>query len=237
MPSRRAVLLSSVAAVAARNASAASGKMTLSIHQNTSSGAGYRKSLEGWARAGIKNVEITSTLLDEFLKTDSLAAAGRVLTDLGLTPVSCACGVGGLGAESESRHGPRPRSAARFASLALTISKALATTRFNGGLQGRRGQRARRRGGCQTVSHDGDGRIPQFAHLDAADCAEDDPHRGPSEPAGPIRSLSLLVGLNKLEDPDPIRRRHRSCPFSGARHAARAPDNTTRFIPVTAFLH
>ena len=70
--------------------------MTLAIHQNTSAGAGYRKSLEGWARAGIKNVEITAQLLDEFLKTDSLAAARRVLTDLGLTPVSCACGVQGL---------------------------------------------------------------------------------------------------------------------------------------------
>ena len=33
--------------------------------------AGYRRSLEGWARAGIKNVEITAQLLDEFLKTDS----------------------------------------------------------------------------------------------------------------------------------------------------------------------
>ena len=70
--------------------------MTLAIHQNTSAGAGYRESLEGWARAGIKNVEVTAALLDEFLKTDSLPAARRVLTDLGLTPVSCACGVGGL---------------------------------------------------------------------------------------------------------------------------------------------
>ena len=34
-------------------------KMTLAMHQNTSNGAGYRKSLEGWARAGIKDVEIT----------------------------------------------------------------------------------------------------------------------------------------------------------------------------------
>jgi 2-keto-myo-inositol isomerase len=84
------------AVMAARPASAASGKMTLAIHQNTSAGAGYRKSLEGWSRAGIKYVEITNTLLDEFLKTDSLAAARRVLTDLGLTPVSCACGVAGL---------------------------------------------------------------------------------------------------------------------------------------------
>jgi sugar phosphate isomerase/epimerase len=73
-----------------------SGGMTLAIHQNTSASAGYRKSLEGWARAGIKNVEITAQLLDDFLKADSLAAAGRVLTDNGLTPVSCACGVNNL---------------------------------------------------------------------------------------------------------------------------------------------
>ena len=34
--------------------------------------------------------------LDEFLKTDSRAAARRVLSDLGLTPVSGACGVTGI---------------------------------------------------------------------------------------------------------------------------------------------
>ena len=79
----------------AREASAA-GKMTLAIHQNTSAGAGYRGSLEGWTRAGIKHVELTSVLVDGFLKTDSLAAARRVLSDLGLTPVSVACGVTGL---------------------------------------------------------------------------------------------------------------------------------------------
>ena len=76
--------------------SGASGKMTLAIHQNTSAAAGYRKSLEGWAKAGIRNVEITGQLLDDFLKTDSLAAAKSVLADNGLTPVSCACGVNGL---------------------------------------------------------------------------------------------------------------------------------------------
>ena len=64
--------------------------MTLSIHQNTSRAAGFRKSLEGWAKAGIKFVEITDVLLDEFLKTETLAAAKRVLGDLGLTPVSSA---------------------------------------------------------------------------------------------------------------------------------------------------
>jgi 2-keto-myo-inositol isomerase len=66
------------------------GKMSLCLHQNTSRAAGYRQSLEGWAKAGIKNVELTDVMLEEFLKTDSLAAARRVVSDLGLTPVSCA---------------------------------------------------------------------------------------------------------------------------------------------------
>lgn len=96
MISRRAMLLTPVAMAAARAVSAASAKMTLAMHQNTSAGAGYRKSLEGWARAGIKNVELTNALLDDFLKTDSLPAARRVLTDLGLTPVQGATGVAGL---------------------------------------------------------------------------------------------------------------------------------------------
>ncbi|HYA42175.1 MAG TPA: sugar phosphate isomerase/epimerase, partial [Syntrophobacteraceae bacterium] len=59
---------------------------------NTSRGAGYRKSLEGWAKAGIKHVELTDAMLDEFLKTDTLAAAKNVLADLGLRPV-CAAAV------------------------------------------------------------------------------------------------------------------------------------------------
>jgi sugar phosphate isomerase/epimerase len=80
----------------ARSLSFAAGGMTLAIHQNTSAKAGYRRSLEGWARAGITHVELTSALLDDFLKTESLATARRVLSDLGLTPVSAACGVGGL---------------------------------------------------------------------------------------------------------------------------------------------
>ncbi len=97
MISRRAFLLSTLAAgTVARTSFGATGKMTLAIHQNTSAGAGYRKSLEGWARAGIKNVEITSGLLDDFLKTDTLDAARRMLTDNGLTPVSSACGVAAL---------------------------------------------------------------------------------------------------------------------------------------------
>src|SRR5687767_4888204 len=101
MLSRRSLLLTPVALLAARGASAAG--MTLAIHQNTSAGAGYRGSLEGWAKAGIKQVELTNTLLDGFLKTDSLPAARRVLTDLGLTPVMAACGVFGLWEPNKDR--------------------------------------------------------------------------------------------------------------------------------------
>jgi sugar phosphate isomerase/epimerase len=94
MLSRRSLLLTPLALMAARAASAAG--MTLAMHQNTSAAAGYRGSLEGWAKAGIRNVEITNAMLDGFLKGDSLPAAKRVLTDNGLTPVSGACGVNGI---------------------------------------------------------------------------------------------------------------------------------------------
>ena len=118
-----------VALMATRIASAASGKMTLAIHQNTSAGAGYRSSLEGWSRAGIKNVELTNTLLDDFLKTDSLPAARRVLTDLGLTAVQGATGVTGLWE-------PNPNRAASLENLkkrcdmfaALGLSRVYAST-------------------------------------------------------------------------------------------------------------
>jgi sugar phosphate isomerase/epimerase len=126
------MLLSPLAVAAAGDVFAASGKMTLAIHQNTSSGAGYRKSLEGWARAGVKQVELTANLLDEFLKTDSLQAAGRVLTDNGLTPVDCACGVNGLW-EPNPNHAMAldglKRRCEMFATLGLThIYAPVATT-------------------------------------------------------------------------------------------------------------
>ena len=70
--------------------------MKLSLHQFTSAGAGYTKSLQGWAKAGITLVEPVSGLLDEFLKTGTLAEAKRVITDNGQTVVSAALGVTGL---------------------------------------------------------------------------------------------------------------------------------------------
>jgi 2-keto-myo-inositol isomerase len=90
------MLLAPAALLAVRAAAAADGKMTLALHHNTSSRAGFRGSLEGWAKAGIKQVEIANNLLDAFLKTETVETARRVLGDLGLTPVSASCGVGGL---------------------------------------------------------------------------------------------------------------------------------------------
>ena len=86
MLSRRTALFAPLAVAA--SGAGATGKMTLCMHQGTSRAAGYRKSLEGWAKAGIRNVELTQASLDDFLKTDSLTAAGRVFRDLGLSAVS-----------------------------------------------------------------------------------------------------------------------------------------------------
>lgn len=77
--------------------------MTLCLHTNTSAGAGYRGALEGWGRAGIRLVELDAALVDDFLRTDTLESARRVLLDNGLTAVHGAVGVGGL-VEPNPRH-------------------------------------------------------------------------------------------------------------------------------------
>lgn len=92
----RRQLLEAALVFAAGGTEPATRKMTLSMHQFTSARAGYRKSLEGWAQAGIRNVEPAAGLLDDYLKTDSLASAKRILTDNGLEVVSGAIGVTGL---------------------------------------------------------------------------------------------------------------------------------------------
>jgi sugar phosphate isomerase/epimerase len=96
MLTRRSFLVAPVVVPLARvvNAqSAASGKMLLSMHQNTSRAAGYQGSLEGWAKAGIQYVELNDGLLQRFLENETLPAARRVLSDSGLTPVSGSTGL------------------------------------------------------------------------------------------------------------------------------------------------
>jgi len=92
----RRTVLQAPLLLATERAGAATRKMKLSIHQTTSAGAGYLKSLQGWAKAGIRNVEPSSRLLDDYLRTDTLAGARRVLTDNGLEVVCGAAGVTGL---------------------------------------------------------------------------------------------------------------------------------------------
>jgi 2-keto-myo-inositol isomerase len=90
---RRALLAAPLAATLVRvlhGQEAAAAAMQLAMHQNTSRAAGFRRSLEGWARAGIRHVELTDVLLDEFLQGDTLPGARRLLDDLNLTPVSAA---------------------------------------------------------------------------------------------------------------------------------------------------
>jgi len=84
-----------LAATAAAPLSASTGRMFLCMHQTTSAGSAFRASLQGYARAGIRYVEITFPIVGEFLKTGSVADAKRIIADLGLTAISFG-GVRGL---------------------------------------------------------------------------------------------------------------------------------------------
>jgi sugar phosphate isomerase/epimerase len=95
MLSRRALLFTPLA-LAPLQAFAQAVRLPLAIHGNTTIMAGYRRSVEGYARAGVTHIELVAEHVDEFLKTDTLAAARRVLTDNGMTPVSVASRVNTL---------------------------------------------------------------------------------------------------------------------------------------------
>jgi 2-keto-myo-inositol isomerase len=74
---------------------AASNNMTLCLHQTTLAAAGYRRSIEGAAKAGIKLVEVIPPHLKEFVEKEGMPAARRLLSDLGMKAVSSG-GVRGL---------------------------------------------------------------------------------------------------------------------------------------------
>jgi 2-keto-myo-inositol isomerase len=97
MISRRSVLFAPAAAMAA-----APSTMKLCLHQTTSANAGYQRSLEGYAKAGIQYVEIIPPHLEEFVKKQGMPAAKRLLLDLGLTAVSSG-GVRGLAEPGPNR--------------------------------------------------------------------------------------------------------------------------------------
>ena len=84
--------------------------MPLCLHQTTSAAAGYRRSLEGYAKAGIRYVEVIPQHVQEFVKQDGMPAAKRLLSDLGLKAVSSG-GVRGLAEPGPARGkaGRQPR--------------------------------------------------------------------------------------------------------------------------------
>jgi 2-keto-myo-inositol isomerase len=92
MLTRRNLLAASAALPVA---AAGRGTMFLCMHQTTSAGSSFRASLEAYARAGIRYVELIPPLVEEFVKRESIAAAKSLLADLGLKAVS-AGGVRGL---------------------------------------------------------------------------------------------------------------------------------------------
>jgi 2-keto-myo-inositol isomerase len=85
MLSRRSLLAS---AGALSVAGAEDARMQLCLHQTTSAAAGYRASLEGYARAGIRLVEVIPPHVEAFVAKEGMPAARRLLSDLGLTAVS-----------------------------------------------------------------------------------------------------------------------------------------------------
>jgi sugar phosphate isomerase/epimerase len=98
--------------------------MVLSIHQNTSSGSGFRETLTGWSKAGIKYVELADTKVDQWLRggTETLASGKRLIGDLGLTPVSSAAVIQGLwlpGAQHAAALETWKRRCEQFAELGL----------------------------------------------------------------------------------------------------------------------
>jgi sugar phosphate isomerase/epimerase len=95
MVTRRSMLVAPVVLLASGIDAAAKGKMTLCLHSNTT-GAGYRRALEGWAKAGIKQVELNAPFIEAFIKSDTLDGAKQVLADNGLTLVHGAVVVNGL---------------------------------------------------------------------------------------------------------------------------------------------
>jgi sugar phosphate isomerase/epimerase len=112
--------------------SASPGKMLLCIHQNTSRAAGFRGSLEGWAKAGIQYVELNDRVLDGFLENDTLPAARRVLSDLGLTPVSAAAVLPDIwipGPERAASLATWRRRCEQFSALGLQKIYSASTTR------------------------------------------------------------------------------------------------------------
>lgn len=104
MFTRRDVLIAAAAGAPA-SAVPAEPALQLCIHQTTSAAAGFRRSLEGYSKAGIRYVEVIPPHLEAFVKTDGIPAARRLLSDLNLKAVSS----GGMRGLVEPGNPDRPK--------------------------------------------------------------------------------------------------------------------------------
>ena len=70
------------------------GSMFVCMHKASSDRFDFKTAMEGWAKAGIRAVEPNLTKVREFAQKESVAAARRLLDDLGLKAVSSSNQVG-----------------------------------------------------------------------------------------------------------------------------------------------
>jgi 4-hydroxyphenylpyruvate dioxygenase len=89
----------------ARGAQAApkpsAGGLFVCIHQASTARYDFKTSVEGIAKAGVRAVEVDIAKIREFAKTESVAAAKRLMDDLGVRPVSSSNHLGFVDATAE----------------------------------------------------------------------------------------------------------------------------------------
>lgn len=69
-------------------------RASLCVHEASSANSDFRTAMEGYAKAGVRAVEVTLPKVREFADKESVSTARRLLEDLGLRPVSCSNQVG-----------------------------------------------------------------------------------------------------------------------------------------------
>jgi 4-hydroxyphenylpyruvate dioxygenase len=77
------------------------GGLFVCIHQASTARYDFKTSVEGIAKAGVRAVEVDIAKIREFAKTESVAAAKRVMDDLGVRPVSASNHLGFVDATAE----------------------------------------------------------------------------------------------------------------------------------------
>ena len=79
----------------------AAGALFVCIHQASTARYDFKTSVEGIAKAGVRAVEVDIAKIREFAKTESVAAAKRLMDDLGVRPVSSSNHLGFVDATAE----------------------------------------------------------------------------------------------------------------------------------------